>query len=101
MNEAAIVREFARRRRLAYTGLWIVGMEIIVSLIVDQIDPALAGPWIWALLVGPALGYLLLLWRVCRCPACGNLLVLDAGPYQRIVFNLKAKTCPRCGVSLV
>jgi len=99
-GQAAIVKEFARRRRLAYAGLCLVVLEIVVVLVLNQLESAFTGPWLWALLVAPALGYLLLLWRICRCPACGTLLVLDAGPYQRFVFNLNTKTCPGCGISL-
>ena len=32
-GQAAIGQEFARRRRLAYVGLWFVVVEIIVSLV--------------------------------------------------------------------
>jgi hypothetical protein len=100
-HQAEIVRAFARRRRLAYAGLWLVAIEILAVLAMSRLDAAFSGFWLWALLLGPAAGYLLFLWRTCRCPVCGTPLLLDAGPYQRVVFNLNARTCPHCGATLV
>jgi hypothetical protein len=92
--------QFARRRRLVYTGLWLIIVEIVVTLVISELAPTVPRICIWALILGPALAYLLALWRWCRCPACGALLLLDSGPYQRLVFNLNAKTCPHCGAPL-
>jgi len=99
-DQTANVHEFARRRRLLYAGLWLVVAEIIVTLAAHELQPAFDGPALWLLLLGPAAVYLLCLWRIGRCPACGAPLIVDAGPYQRVVFNFNAQNCPRCGASL-
>jgi len=98
-GQAAVAREFARRRRLLYAGVWIVVAEIIATLALRELQPGFGGLALWLLLVGPAAVYLLCLWRFGRCPACGGSLMVDAGPYQRLVFNLNTKSCPRCGAS--
>jgi hypothetical protein len=99
-RQRGIARGFGRRRRLAYAGLWLVVAEILAVLVASQVGAAPSGRWLWALLLGPALVYLVLLWRVCRCAVCGALLLVDAGPYQRVVFNLNARICPCCGAPL-
>ena len=91
---------WARRRQLLYAGLWLVVVEVLGVMAVYALDSALAGLGLWIALLVPALAYLGALWCTWRCPACNAPLIVNAGPYQRVVFKLNAKNCPRCGALL-
>jgi hypothetical protein len=99
-RQESVVRTFSRRKRLARIGLWLIITEVLVLLAIHQFDAGLSNFWLIVFLVLPALLYLFLMWRFFRCPACGASVMTDAGPYQRVVFTLDAKRCPRCRIPL-